>query len=291
MKSIGIFDSGIGGLTVFSEIEKTLPNENLIYLGDTARVPYGTKSKETIERFALEIVQFLLKHEVKFLIAACNTVSALALPLLKKQLDVPILGVIEPAVQKALESSKGRVGVIGTRATVESQAYEKVFYRLNPNIKVWSKACPLFVSLVEENWMDQSETDSIAQKYLTPLLQHKIDTLILGCTHYPLLRSVIQKIVGPEVTLIDSAQSTASACHQIMMEKNLANSNGRSQNRFFVTDEPERIQKMAEKFLGHSIPKVERANLDSAFPSLISFSNTMNSGETWPRTPEKGLLG
>lgn len=289
MQSIGIFDSGIGGLTVFSEVEKALPNENLIYLGDTARVPYGTKSKETIERFASEIVQFLLKQEVKFLIAACNTVSALALPLLKRQLDIPILGVIEPAVQKALECSKGRVGVIGTRATVESQAYEKVFHRLNPTIKVWSKACPLFVSLVEENWVDQSETDSIAQKYLTPLLQHKIDTLILGCTHYPLLSSVIQKIVGPEVTLIDSAQSTASVCHQMILEKNLASAKDSSQSRFFVTDEPERIQKMAEKFLGHPISKVERANLESGFPAFVSSSNNIND-EGWPRDREKGFL-
>lgn len=262
-KFIGIFDSGIGGLTVLTQVDRLLPNESLIYLGDTARVPYGTKSKATIERFANEDVRFLLKHHVKFIIAACNTVSALALPHLKTQLDIPILGVIEPAVMKALECSiHGRIGVIGTRATVESGAYEKLFKQLQSKAKIWSVACPLFVPLVEENWIQQSETFSIAEKYLQILIDQKIDTLILGCTHYPLLKDVIQKVIGPGVTIIDSAYSTALASRKILEENKLLESQTHPQRLFFVTDEAERFQKMGEKFLGKSILKVERIILE-----------------------------
>jgi len=262
-KSIGIFDSGIGGLTVFAQIQKLLPSENLIYLGDTARVPYGTKSQSTIERFALEDARFLLQHDVKFIIAACNTVSALAIAYLKNHIQVPILGVIEPAVMRAREEThSGRIGVIGTRATVESKAYEKAFSALFPSAKIFSAACPLFVNLVEENWTDQEETHSIAEKYLRPLRDQKIDTLILGCTHYPLLEKVIRKTVGDHVRLIDSACSTALALKKLLDEENLAGTEKLGPDQFFVTDEPERFQSSGEKFLGKRISKVQKAALE-----------------------------
>jgi glutamate racemase len=262
-KPIGIFDSGIGGLTVFAQIQKLLPLENLIYLGDTARVPYGTKSQSTIERFALEDAHFLLQHDVKLIIAACNTVSALAMPYLKSHIHVPLLGVIEPAAVKACEeTSTGRIGVIGTRATVESRAYEKAFSLLSPSANIFSAACPLFVNLVEENWTDEKETYSIAEKYLRPLKDRNIDTLILGCTHYPLLETVIQKIMGDSVRLIDSACSTALALKKILAEENLTGTQSGGSPQFFVTDEPERFQSAGEKFLGKRIPKVQKAALE-----------------------------
>ncbi len=267
MQSIGVFDSGIGGLTVLAEIQKLLPNRNIIYLGDTARVPYGTKSKNTIERFALEDVQFLLSRNVQLIVAACNTVSALALPQLRKNFHVPILGVIEPAVQKALTSTKSfRIGVIGTRATIESQAYEKLFSHLHPTAHIFSKACPLFVPLVEENWIHHPETFSIAQTYLSGLKEHHIDTLILGCTHYPLLADIIQKVMGPEVILINSAQSTAQACVKLLKEASPQKNSSPSskvQYQFYVTDEPEHFQQRGEKFLGQTISQVEKANLET----------------------------
>lgn len=262
-KPIGIFDSGIGGLTVFAEIQKSFPLENLVYLGDTARVPYGTKSKSTIERFALEDTHFLLQHDVKLIIAACNTVSALAMPYLKRHISVPLLGVIEPAVMKASEvTSTNRIGVIGTRATVESKAYEKTFSALSPSAKVFSIACPLFVNLVEENWIEENETYSIAETYLSPLKEMNIDTLILGCTHYPLLKSVIQKIMGDKVYLIDSAGATALALKKILAETNIMRSQESGNPEFYVTDEPERFQNAGAKFLGKTIQKVEKAVLD-----------------------------
>ncbi|MBI1883488.1 MAG: glutamate racemase [Chlamydiae bacterium] len=264
-KSIGIFDSGIGGLTVFSQIAKLLPYQNLIYLGDTARLPYGTKSKETIERFSWEDAQFLLQQDIQLMVAACNTVSALALPFLQKNLSIPILGVIEPAVEKALTLSKtSKIGVIGTRATIESKTYEKTFRVLNPSVQVWSSACPLFVPLVEENWMEEGESFSIAQKYLNPLIEHKIDTLILGCTHYPLLRTVIQKIMGPEIMLIDSAEATALECVKIIQDLE-ASPREIPQHQFFVTDEPTRFRRMGEKFLGYPIPEVKHADLSTIY--------------------------
>ncbi|MBI1871134.1 MAG: glutamate racemase [Chlamydiae bacterium] len=263
MKAIGIFDSGIGGLTVFSQVEKLLPSENLIYLGDTARVPYGTKSKETIERFAQEDTQFLLQKNVKFMIAACNTVSALALPFLKKEMNIPIMGVIEPAVQKAIFlSQNSRIGVIGTRATIESKAYDMAFAQLDPSVQVFSQACPLLVPLVEEGWLNEPEAFSITQKYFEPLIEKKIDTLILGCTHYPLLSAIIQKAIGEKVTLIDSAKATAEVCLKTLDERNLLNKNQQGQHQFFVTDDTEGFRKKGEKFLKRPMSHVERADLE-----------------------------
>lgn len=264
-KSIGIFDSGIGGLTVLAKVKKILPHENLIYLGDTARVPYGTKSKSTIERFAMEDVDFLLQHNVKLVIAACNTVSALALPYLREHINTPILGVIEPAVQTAIQCTKNhRIGIIGTRSTVLSRAYETTFHQTAPSIEVLSVACPLLVSLIEENWLDEPETHSIVQKYLAPLREANIDTLILGCTHYPLLRPVIQKFMGPTVTLVDSAYSTALACAEMLVSPNgdhRLQSQAKPSHRFFVTDEPQHFQEKGQNFLGHPIPRVEHVQL------------------------------
>ena len=262
-KAIGIFDSGIGGLTLLKEIEILLPNENLIYLGDTARVPYGTKSKSTIERFSLEDVQFLLEFDVKLIVAACNTVSALALPYLSTQIHPMLVNVIDPAVNAALQATQnGRIGVIGTQGTIKSRAYlrsleENPHYR--PGIEVQSIACPLFVPLVEEDWIDEPETRLIAQKYLQPLISAKIDTLILGCTHYPLLKEVIREIMGPRITLIDSAQSTAQVISSILHREKLLSTASSSTTQFFVTDDPEKFKRMGERFLNRAIAHVNLA--------------------------------
>ena len=246
---IGIFDSGIGGLTVFQEIRRRLPAENLIYVGDTARVPYGTKSPETVIRYSREIVQFLLKQRVKLIVVACNTASAFALPSLEQEFSVPILGVIKAGVQGGLKASrKKQLGVIGTEGTIRSRSYEVEIQRCEPTAKVTSLACPLFVPLVEEGWMETEAATLIAETYLGPL-RGEIDTLILGCTHYPLLKKIIQKVVGPTVTLIDSAEETSSAVVNLLKERQLVKERGPGSEQFFVTDSPERFLKVGKLFV------------------------------------------
>jgi glutamate racemase len=206
MKAIGVFDSGVGGLTVVREIVRQLPGEDIIYFGDTARVPYGTKSRETVIRFSIEDILFLLKHEVKLICVACNTVSSVALPSVRHHFRVPLVGVITPAVKEAVYATQNkRIGVIGTKATVKSRTYEKEIRQLDAKIKVVTCACPLFVPFVEEGWLKGRVVLDVARKYLEPLKKAKVDTVILGCTHYPLLKSIIQKILGSKVKLIDSA--------------------------------------------------------------------------------------
>lgn len=266
-RPIGIFDSGVGGLTVVKELLRRLPKEDIIYFGDTARVPYGTKSRKTIIRFSIENILFLLKYNVKLIILACNTSSSVALTALKKSFRVPIMGVIGPGAKDALMTSRnGRVGVIGTSTTVNSQAYEKQIIRIaarlksSGRIKVFSKSCPLFVPLVEEGWLYKGVTYQIIRDYLSPLKRENIDTLILGCTHYPLLKSSIRKIMGRKVSLIDSAVSTAKAAEQFLAREGLIN-NSRSKSGksgFFVSDEPQRFKKIGEKFLGKKITSVEK---------------------------------
>ena len=208
-KAIGIFDSGIGGLTVLKEIVATLPRENIIYLGDTARVPYGIRSPETVTRYSFENTQFLLSQEIKMLVVACNTASAVSLDAVKKEYPLPVVGVLEPGARAAVAATKARkVGVIGTEATINSGAYAKEIKRLAPDIEVYSLACPLFVSLAEEGWTDNDVAALVAEKYLAPLRDTGIDTLVLGCTHYPLLKTVISRAMGPEIVLIDSATET-----------------------------------------------------------------------------------
>ena len=254
-KPIGIFDSGIGGLTVVKEILKVLPNESLIYLGDTARVPYGPRGKEVITKFALELTRFLLAKDIKFLVVACNTISAICLEEVKEVSPVPVLGVIDGAVKKAVSESRSkRIGVIGTRATVNSRVYEKAIKELGPAAEVFSKACPLFVPLAEEGLISHEATRIIAKEYLSEIIENGVDTLILGCTHYLILREIIQETVGVGVTIVDSAFPTAEELKRIIQEQDLLNTQGRPNYQFFVTDAPRRVKEVATDFLGRSLP-------------------------------------
>jgi glutamate racemase len=250
---IGIFDSGIGGLTVARQIHKALPNEDLIYLGDTARVPYGTKSPSTVVRFSCEDTQFLVQQNVKAVVVACNTASAWALPTLEKRFKVPIFGVILPGVRAALEKTRSRrIGVIGTGATIRSKAYGNGLLARCDTAKVFSRACPLLVPLVEEGWIHHRVTREILREYLAPLRRHRIDTLILGCTHYPLLKPAIRALVGKEIALVDSAESCARYVKEQLNQLRLLTTTRRRAGTIqpFVTDEADRFAELAKRFLG-----------------------------------------
>ena len=259
---IGVFDSGIGGLTVVKALIEELPSESIVYFGDTARVPYGTKSKSTIVKFSLENVEFLLRFGVKCIVIACNTSSSWALPTLRKYFKVPMIGVIRPGALAAVRATRNqRVGVIGTTATIHSGAYEAAIQRLGPAVKVFSQGCPLFVPLVEEGWLNGSVCQEVASRYLAPLKRQRIDTLILGCTHYPLLAPTIRKVLGPGVTLVDSAQQTVVEVRGILMgSEALSNGGSRPRYRFFVTDEPSHFHRIGHRFLGQVIGSVERVH-------------------------------
>ena len=261
-RPIGIFDSGVGGLTVVKEIFKALPNEKIVYLGDTARVPYGTKSSETIKRFSIENANFLKKFKVKLIVVACNTASSISLPVLRKRLRIPIVGVIKPGAVKAVKITRNnKVGVIGTSTTIKSGAYEKEIKRISRCVKVQSIACPLFVPLAEEAWLSGGITYDIARKYLKPFLNSGIDTLVLGCTHYPLLKRVISKVLGKEVAIIDSASSVAEEVSCVLRKNNiLSASSKKPRHIFFATDAVEQFVRTGEKFLGRKINKARRAN-------------------------------
>jgi glutamate racemase len=261
MSAIGVFDSGVGGLTVFKELVRQLPREDVVYFGDTARVPYGTKSKETIIRFSLENILFLLQKEVKIIVVACNTSSSLALPTLKRHFNKPIIGVISPGAKEAVYATRNKkIGVIATSATIRSNAYTQEIKKINPMVEVFTQACPLFVPLAEEGWLREKVAVTIAEKYLLPLKRAKIDTLILGCTHYPLLKPVIKKVMGEGVRLIDSAQQVVQEVKQVLAEEGLlsADNNRRARYAFFVSDEPQGFQKLAKRFLGFNPGKVKK---------------------------------
>jgi glutamate racemase len=220
---IGVFDSGIGGLTVAAELQRLLPSEKIFYIGDTARVPYGGKSRRTIERYSVEIAGLLLAEGAKLIVVACNTASALGVPRLKQLFKIPVQGVIDPGAAAAVKSTRnGRIGVIGTRATIGSRAYEQAIHELAPDAQVFAEACPLLVPLIEEGWFDDPVTDQILRRYLDPLLGEGIDTLVLGCTHYPLLREAIGRVAGDGVALVDSAQNCALAVDAILQVQSLA---------------------------------------------------------------------
>jgi glutamate racemase len=259
-EAIGVFDSGLGGLTVVKELIRHLPNERIVYFGDTARVPYGTKSGETIIRYSREIVRVLLKHQVKMVVVACNTASSLALDVLKKEFNLPVLGVIEPGAKKASEVTRNKkVGIIATSSTVKSGKYAETIVRLNKNIVVTSRACPLFVPLVEEGWFDHAVTYQVARQYLGDMKKKKIDTLILGCTHYPLLKGVLRKVMGSRVRLVDSAQEVASQVKELLTKSKLLRTRlGPCQHLFIVSDEPEQFRQMALRFLGGGVKNVRR---------------------------------
>ena len=258
---IGIFDSGIGGLTVLKEIRRESPREDIVYFGDTAHVPYGTKSKETITKFSIENVNFLQSFGVKLVIVACNTASSLSLDALKEKFAMPLIGVIEPGARQALRKTKnGRIGIIGTKATIGSGTYEACLKRLDSAVKVYSESCPLFVPFVEEGWLDGDVVSKVARTYLDQLKSFKIDTLILGCTHYPLLAPVIQKILGDNVRLVNSAEETAKEARQLLEKLKIRETRKKSgaQTRFYVSDEPEQFRNLGERFLGRSIPSVAK---------------------------------
>ena len=268
---IGIFDSGVGGLTVYRALHNRLPNERFIYLGDTARVPYGTKSLATVERYAIENSQFLASRGIKMLVVACNTASALALPKIREKIGIDVIGVIGPGARCAVEITKEKknpkIGVIATEATVSSRAYSEAIKLASTTAKVIETACPLFVSLAEENWTREPETLSIARTYLREIIENKVDALVLGCTHYPILRDVIQQIVGENVKLIDSGEATAEEVGKLLQTKQLANKNSPESeiarrlcddlDHFYVTDAAERFARVAERFLGAKPAKLE----------------------------------
>lgn len=260
---IGVFDSGIGGLTVVKALIHELPAESIVYFGDTARVPYGTKSKSTIVKFSLENVEFLLRFGVKCIVIACNTASSWALPTLRKYFKVPIVGVIRPGASAAVRATRNkRVGVIGTSATIRSRAYQAAIHRIDPSVKVFSQDCPLFVPLVEEGWLNGTITAAIAEKYLAALRQQGIDTLILGCTHYPLLSDTVQKVLGPRVKLVDSAEQTAAEVRAVLAASDLlARPNGHPRYRFFVTDEPAHFNRVGHRFLSQVTGSIERVSM------------------------------
>jgi glutamate racemase len=249
---IGIFDSGIGGLTVARQIRRVLPQEDLIYLGDTARVPYGTKSPSTVVRFACEDTKFLLQQNVKAVVVACNTCSAWALPMLEKRFEVPIFGVILPGVRAALKKTRTqRIGIIATSATIRSKAYSTGILARCDTAQVFARACPLLVPLVEEGWASHRLTRAILREYLAPLLRHRIDALILGCTHYPLLKTAIRQVTGKKVALVDSAESCALYVRERLEHLQLLRSTRRTGIiQPFVTDEADRFAELAERFLG-----------------------------------------
>ncbi len=256
---IGVFDSGIGGLTVAAALRQLLPAEDIFYIGDTARVPYGGKSAATIERYSMEISGLLLAEQAKIIVVACNTASALAVPRLQTTLRVPVLGVIAPGAQAAVKATRiGRIGVIGTRATVYSRAYEQAIHQLQPDVTVISQACPLLVPLIEEGWLDDPISEAIIGRYLEKLVREKIDTLVLGCTHYPLLRAALKKFVGPGITLVDSADNCALAVRELLKTQKLAAPKARlGRLTVAVTDATNGFLRVAEQGLGLQVGDVQ----------------------------------
>lgn len=263
-KPIGVFDSGIGGLTVVKRIASALPHENIIYFGDTARVPYGSKSNLTVIEYSLQDAQFLINKGVKAIVVACNTASSIALNELRNQFSIPIIGMIEPGAQAARASTKnGKIGVIGTRATISNKAYSEAIKKLDAKFDVIERACPLFVPLAEEGWIDHLATYEIAEEYLKELRDINIDTLVLGCTHYPILSKVIKKVIGDDVTLIDSGVASAEIVEHELNKINLLTENKlQGQQDFYVSDIPAKFKEVAELFLGRNINHVHKVDLE-----------------------------
>jgi len=261
MKPIGVFDSGVGGLTVVKELVRQLPSEDIVYFGDIARVPYGIKSRETIIRFSIENILFLLKREVKLICVACNTVSSVALPVIKNHFKVPIVGVITPGVREAVYATQNkRIGVIGTRGTIKSRTYENEIKQIDPDIRITALSCPLFVPFVEEGWTQGRAVLEVARFYLKPLKQAGVDTVILGCTHYPVLKPLIKQVLGGGVILIDSAKQVAMEVKKTLAQEGILNSSRSGKVEFYVSDNPEWFSSLASRFLGKPVNKVGLAN-------------------------------
>jgi glutamate racemase len=261
---IGVFDSGIGGLTVVRSLQMAMPYEDYVYLGDTARVPYGTKSPDTVRRFACEDALFLAQSGVKVIVVACNTASAWALPTLERGVDIPVFGVILPGARAALDATRGgRIGVIGTSATIRSQSYPRALLARDDTLRVYSRACPLLVPLVEEGWTHHPVTVAVLREYLEPLLRREVDTLILGCTHYPLLRDAVREVVGPGISLVDSADSCAAFVRERLEHLGLRHPDTHRVGTFeaWVTDEVERFAELASRFLGRPAEQARKIEL------------------------------
>src|SRR6266480_148463 len=255
---LGVFDSGIGGLTVARALFERLPRESVIYFGDTARVPYGPKSPDTVRRYAAEILAYLLQRGVKALVVACNTITAQALAYLQERSPVPLVGVIEPGARAAVQATRtGTIGVIGTAGTVASGAYERAITAIRPGARVHARACPLFVPLVEEGWFDHPATELIAREYLEPLRRAGVESLVLGCTHYPLLKPLLARVMGPDVTLVDSAEETAKVVARELEARGLLAGDGHHEHVFVVSDDEPHFRKVGARFLGERLKKVE----------------------------------
>lgn len=265
---IGVFDSGVGGLTVVKEIMNQIPNEKIIYFGDTARVPYGSKSKETVLRFSRQIVRFLQSKDVKAIVIACGTASAHALDTLEKELDIPIIGIVRPGAEMAVKATRNqKVGVIATEGTINSHIYSRYIKEHNPEISVVGRACPLFVPLVEEGLLQDPVTDEIARRYLAELIDIEIDTLILGCTHYPLICDTVGKIMGPDVSLINPAYETARELKELLAKQQLLNEEehrlGENQYQFFVSDAADKFKKFANSIIKYGILSAKTVNMET----------------------------
>jgi glutamate racemase len=261
---VGVFDSGIGGLTVVRELERQLPHERIIYFGDTARVPYGPKSPETVQRYSREISDWLVDQGVKAIVVACNTATAHALPILREYLKVPVIGVVEPGARAAMRATHSRVvGVIGTAGTIASGAYERAIHAIEPEARVVARACPLFVPLVEEGWLDRDATRLIAREYLDPLAEAGVDTIVLGCTHYPLLAPLLAELAQPGVRLIDSAAETAAETKRTLVERGLVAPQSATPpaHRFVASDDADHFLRVGQRFLGSAIDRVEKVTL------------------------------
>ena len=261
-KAIGVFDSGVGGLTVLKALMDRLPGESTVYLGDTARLPYGTKSPEVVTRYSLASARFLMQQEIKLLVVACNTASSVSLPALHEELSIPVLGVIEPGARAAAQASAGRIGIIGTPGTIASGAYQAALQERRPGLFLEARACPLFVPLAEEGWVEGEVVEAVARKYLADFAPAHIDTLVLGCTHYPLLKGAIARVMGEKVALVDSAEATAESVAALLAEKGLlAPAGARVLHRYFVTDLPERFAEVGARFLKRPIEKAELVDI------------------------------
>ena len=264
---IGVFDSGVGGLTVAREIMRQIPDERIVYFGDTARVPYGSKSKNTIIRFSRQIVHFLKTKEVKAVVIACNTASALALDTLKPELDIPVIGVVLPGAKVAAETTKNnKIGVIATESTIDSHLYSQVIRSHNPKAQVFGKACPLFVPLVEEGWLKDPVTVEVANRYLEPLMETGIDTLVMGCTHYPLLRSTLRQIMGEQVNLVNPAYENARELKRLLKEHEIANDGGdfsrESMYQFYVSDAANKFRRFANTILPFGVDTTQLIHIE-----------------------------
>ncbi len=260
---IGVFDSGVGGLTVVKEIARQLPKESIVYFGDTARVPYGNKSRDTILRYSRQIVRFLRSKNVKAIVAACNTASAFALDTIESELDIPVIGVVKPGAKSAIEHTKNKkIGVIGTEGTVKSKLYSEYIHSIDPTITVIGKACPLFVPLVEEGMLDDPVTDEVASRYLDELKREHIDSLVLGCTHYPLLKNTIQKIMGPEVTLVNPAFETAVGLGRLLEEDGLISDDSNLTYEFYVSDAAEKFESFAGSIMPFRADMIHKIDIE-----------------------------